>query len=131
MTGSISKKSILVFSLLVLTAIFFVSPVVAQTYDFASSSGLVTSANKAGYAIGSDATTVEGLIGTIIYVILGLVGVIFLGFALYGAITWMTAGGNEEKVKKANKILTGALFGLLITLAAYIISYFLINYFWE
>lgn len=100
------------------------------TYNFASSSGLSTSANQAGY-ITTDASTIEDIIATIIYVLLGLVGVTFMGFIMYGGITWMTAMGNEEKVKKANKILMASLFGLMITLSAYVLSFFLINYFWK
>lgn len=107
-------------------------PVSAQTYDaaaFRETSGLDKAAGAAGYATGGDATSLNDLIGTIIYAFLGLVGVVFLVLVIYGGLTWMTAQGNEEKVKKANGIISGSLIGLIVTLAAYVISYFLINYF--
>ena len=51
--------------------------------------------------------------------VLGLMGVIFLAFAIYGGYTWMMAGGNEESVSKAKKTLTNSIIGIVIVLAAY------------
>ena len=116
-----------------LLSIAFVFVLMTQTkaavYDFATNSGLNTTANVAKYTT-TETSTIEDIIGTVINIILGLVGVIFMGLVIYGGFTWMTAQGNEENVKKANKILFAALFGLIVTLAAYVISYFLIGYFW-
>ena len=116
-----------------LLSIAFVFVLMTQTkaavYDFATNSGLNTTANVAKYTT-TETSTIEDIICTVINIILGLVGVIFMGLVIYGGFTWMTAQGNEENVKKANKILFAALFGLIVTLAAYVISYFLIGYFW-
>ena len=87
------------------------------------------SANTAGYAT-TGTPSVEALIGSVILALLSFVGVIFLVFIIYGAITWMTAEGSEEKVKKAKTIITNSIIGLALTLSAYAISYFLISYFW-
>ncbi len=100
------------------------------TYDFKSQSGLGTAAGVAGYETGASATSLETVISTIVYIILGFVGLIFFGLVIMGAFTWMTAEGNEEKVKKANGMVMNALFGLIVTLSAYAVSYFLISYFW-
>jgi len=129
-----SKKIKTVLAALLLSVFFLIPPLLVYgqgTYNFASSSGLAASGNKAGYITSANAYSIEQIIAVIIYAVLGLVGVIFMGYALYGAVTWMTAQGNPEKVKKANNILNGALFGMMITLAAYVISYFLITYFWQ
>jgi len=40
---------------------------------------------------------------------------------------WMTSGGNEEKIEKAKKILVSSIIGLTIVLAAYAITYFVID----
>lgn len=101
----------------------------AGTYNFVENSGLKATASTSGY-VTTGASTIEDIIGTIIYIVLGLVGVVFMGLVIYGAVTWMTAQGNDEKAKKAMKILMSALFGLIITLAAYVLTYFLISYFW-
>jgi len=58
----------------------------------------------------------------------GLV-VLFIGVILYGGFTWITAGDNEEKLRKAKNIMKSGLialiltFGFLILLA--VIGYFL------
>jgi hypothetical protein len=101
----------------------------AQSYDFNKNSGLDNSATVAGFVTGGAAATVDSMTGLVISIVLGLVGVVFLGFIIYGGFTWMIADGNEEKIKKANKTIMGAIFGLIITLAAYAISTFLIYYF--
>lgn len=103
----------------------------AQTYNFINDSGLNVAGEQGGYDVSDETTTLESIISTVIYAILGLVGIIFLGMVIYGGFTWMTAQGNEEKVKKANGIVMSSLFGLIITLAAYAISTMVINYFWK
>jgi hypothetical protein len=39
----------------------------------------------------------------------------------------MTAGGNEDQVKKAKKFITNALIGLVITLSAYALTSFIVG----
>ena len=46
---------------------------------------------------------------------------------LIGGFQWMTAGGNEERVEKAKKLLIAAIIGLLIILAAWGISSYAVN----
>jgi hypothetical protein len=105
-----------------------VAAVRAQTYDFKKESGLNVTADKAGYDI-ANPTSVNNVIGQVILAGLSLVGIAFFGFLIYGGLTWMTARDNEEKVKKANAILLSAIIGLIVTLAAYALTYFLIQYF--
>ena len=70
------------------------------------------------------ATDFKVTVATVIQGALSLVGTIFLILAVYAGILWMTASGNEEKVTKAKDIITQAVLGLAITLAAYAITYF-------
>ena len=51
----------------------------------------------------------------------------FLGLAIYAGIIWMTASGSEEKVSKAKEMLTESIIGIIIVLAAYAISYFILK----
>lgn len=66
----------------------------------------------------------EGSISTIIIGVLSLAGTIFLVLTVYAGILWMTAQGKEEQVTKAKDIVTQAIIGLAITLAAYAITAF-------
>lgn len=66
-------------------------------------------------------------LGTLIRFVLAIMGSLFLTLTLYGGYTWMTAGGNEEKVTKARKVLANAIIGLVIVIAAYSITSSLIR----
>lgn len=50
---------------------------------------------------------------------LGILGLVAVVFILIGGFRWMTAGGNEQSVESAKKILIAALIGLVIVMAAY------------
>lgn len=80
----------------------------------------------AGFAA-ADENTLTNTIGQLISVLLGFLGVIFLILIIYAGLLWMTAAGNEDKVKKAQGILMSSVIGLIILLSAYAISYFVIN----
>lgn len=51
--------------------------------------------------------------------VLSFLAVLALVLVVYGGFIWMFSRGNEEEVKKAKDILSGALFGLIIILASY------------
>jgi hypothetical protein len=97
------------------------------TWTFASSSGLQTTAENIGYS--SQPATPEMIISQSIKMILAFLGIIFLGLIIYGGILWMTAAGNEPTVDKAKKIIEEATIGLVIVIAAYAVTFFVINYF--
>lgn len=69
------------------------------------------------------------IIGALIGVFLSFLGIIFLCLIIYGGFLWMTSQGNEEKVMKAQKVLSQAVIGLIIILSAYSITYFIFNAF--
>ena len=107
-----------------------INNVLAQTkesYNFVGESGLNQSAVQAGYETGTNATSINSLIGLIINIVLSMIGVVFLAFTIYAGMLWMTARGNEQKVDKASTILRGSLIGLIIVIGSYAISYFLIS----
>lgn len=51
--------------------------------------------------------------------VLGLLALLAIVLVVYAGFLWMLAQGNEEQVKKAKDILSGAFFGILIILASY------------
>ena len=70
------------------------------------------------------------LVGTIIRVVqwvLGLLGLIAVIMIMYGGFLWMTAGGNEENVEKAKKLIIAGVIGLAIILSAYAIARFVVT----
>lgn len=69
----------------------------------------------------------EDIIATIIKLVLSLLGIIFVVLMIFSGYQWMTAGGNEEVVKKAKSRITSAVIGLVIVLFAYGITAFIFN----
>jgi len=72
-------------------------------------------------------STLSESIARLIRVVLGFLGIIFLVLILYAGFTWMTAAGNEEKIGTAKKTMVAAIIGAAIILAAYAITYFVID----
>lgn len=90
-------------------------------------SKLFSEVDQAGAAIfgsANSAPTLVELIGNGIQIALSLLGVVLLGYVLYAGFLWMTAGGEEDNIKKAQGILRNAVIGLVIILASYSITLF-------
>lgn len=73
--------------------------------------------------------SLEEKIGNVVKVVLGTLGTIFIILIVVSGYTWMTSGGNEEKVKKARANIKSSIIGLVVVLAAYAVSLFLASYF--
>jgi hypothetical protein len=61
--------------------------------------------------------------------ILGIVGSIALLFFIYGGFTFLISGGSATQVDKGKKIITGAVIGLVIVFASYLIIKFVLQAF--
>jgi len=66
-------------------------------------------------------------IAHIIKVAMGLLGIVAVVIILIGGFTWMTAGGNTEKVDQAKSWIFAGIIGLAIILSAYAIASFVIT----
>lgn len=111
-----------ILSLVLALCLLSLIPVFA--YDFETDSGLNITGGQAGYTQTERGRSIPELIGLVIGILLGFVGVIFLGLMIYGGFTWMMARGNESEADKAKKIIEQSIIGLVIVLAAYAITYF-------
>ncbi len=85
----------------------------------------------AGYIQGNDTRainqqTVSEIVGNILNVIFSLTGLIFVGLTVYGGFLWMTARGNSQQVEDAEKLLRNSIIGILVTFAAFSISFFVL-----
>lgn len=112
------------FSALVLTGVCSLPFVPSFAYAQIGNDAADTVASSAGFS----SMSVYEIIGTLINVFLGLLGVVFLLLVLYAGFLWMTAGGDDKQVDKAKKMLINATVGLVITLSAYAITTFVINW---
>lgn len=66
-------------------------------------------------------------VGGIINVAMGLLGMIVVILILAGGFLWMTAAGDQEKIKKAKGLIFGGIIGLAIILSAYAIAQFVVT----
>ncbi|MFA5133379.1 MAG: hypothetical protein WC459_01040 [Patescibacteria group bacterium] len=89
--------------------------------------GLEETADSAGLKTGLASKSVPEIVGSIISIGLSLLGIIFLILMIYGGALWMTSYGNEQKVTKAKDLIISAVIGLIITLAAYAITNFVVG----
>ena len=64
---------------------------------------------------------------TVIQYIIGFAGIIFLILMIWGGYDWMFSGGNEERVTKAKQRIKMAVNGLIIIMAAYILTSFIFS----
>lgn len=121
-----------------LLGIFFVAMTMLPAFASAQSQGLssVSGGLRAaaqtgglgdfcrGTAFNSCLATVTG---TVINVVLGLSGIILLGYILYAGFLWMTSGGEMEKAKEARTMISNAVIGLIILISAFAISSFVLS----
>jgi hypothetical protein len=84
-----------------------------------------------GAATGLGGGDIRFIVGRIIQAFLGILGIIALVLVVYAGFLWMTAGGDEDKVTQAKRILTQAVIGLAIILASFSITTFVVSRLFE
>jgi cytochrome bd-type quinol oxidase subunit 2 len=99
------------------------------TYNFTNQSGLNTTGSQAGYSDILKNLSPANTSSKVLGIVLSLLGLIFIGLMIYGGLTWMLAEGNEQKAEKAKQIILASIIGLIVVLAAYALTFFIINYF--
>jgi len=114
-------KFLFAFILLLFFIITLTSPALAALKFENAQSNITTTASQAGL----QTTDIPTIAAIIITALLGLVGMIFFILFIYGGFQWMTAAGNEEKIRKAKKLIVNAVIGLAIIIMAYAITYFI------
>ncbi len=108
--------------LLVLFLIFAFLP------NLTSAVGISESVNSFGqHVYGGTYTPPQQIASLLIRTALTFLGIIAVILILYGGFLYMTAHGKEENVKKGKAIITYAVIGLLIIIAAYGIATLVFN----
>ena len=83
-------------------------------------------ANLSGLSTGG-AGGLTGTIASLIRTAMGFLGIIAVIITLYGGFLWMTAAGNDDKVKQARKVMMSGFIGLVIVVAAFTLATFVIT----
>ena len=64
---------------------------------------------------------------SLIKVVMTFLGIIAVVVILIGGFKWLTAGGSEDKVAEARKLIIAGVIGLIIILSAWAITTFVLN----
>jgi type IV secretion system pilin len=116
------------FAALATTALVLPSIVFAQTTNpFQRGSVLANEVGGAAYGTTAGPQSLTAIVGRIINVALGFLGVVFLVLLLYAGFLWMTAQGEEKTVEKAKNIIKQAIVGLIVIVAGFAISNFVLG----
>ncbi len=116
--GTIILKRVAV-AFFVAVGLLFAQAVFAQGLDL----GL----QPVGENIGLSGQDIRVTIAKVIRAALGTVGILAFAMIAYGGVKWMTASGRIEETKEAQRILINAAIGLVIILAAFAITQFVIS----
>ena len=73
------------------------------------------------------AECVVGIISRVIGVALAFVSLILFVIFIYAGFLWMTSGGSEDNVKKAQTMIKNAVMGLVVITLSYIITTFVLE----
>lgn len=85
--------------------------------------------NKAAGNSYNTTTTFTGTLSGVIYIILSLIGTLFILLLIYGGVNWMMAGGNEQNVERGKETIKEAIIGLIVVIGAYAMTYFFVKIF--
>lgn len=133
----LNKYGLFMKKILVITAfiaLFFASTFLiaeaatTKPYDFNKDSGISELGAKTELSAGG-VSSPEEYIGIFLTLLFSFLGIIFFILTIYAGINWMTAQGDAAQVTKAKETLIRAIVGLVIALAAYGITYFVMNMF--
>ena len=113
--------------LLINTSLLLFLPFIALKAQLIENEELKDVSSEFASGAGFSNIEIGSIIATIISIALGLLALIFLVLTIVAGFKWMTAGGNDEEVKKAQTSLKNAVIGLIIVLASYAITYFIFN----
>ena len=71
-------------------------------------------------------SALSAIVGKYVNAFLSLLGTVFLVLLVSAGYKWMTAAGNEENVEIAKDIIFQAIIGLMIVIAALLITNFIL-----
>ena len=69
----------------------------------------------------------SGTTATVVGVIFYVVGTAFLALMIYGGVVWAKSSGREEEINRAKKIIITSIIGLIVVMASYAISNFVLS----
>ena len=112
-----------IFFIAIAVCLLFIGSVRAAGFqdELREQTGAFTGNQGAGLGAAQDPRAV---VARLIRNALGLVGILFVAYAVYAGFLILTSHGEEEKITRGKKTLRTAVIGVLISLSAYSIVHF-------
>lgn len=111
-----------------LSLVFVLSLAAIPAASFALTEAQVgIDSGSAPTALGLGAKTPVQTATSLINTAMVFLGLIAVGIVLLAGFKWMTAGGNEDKVGEAKKLMASGVIGLIILLSAWGIAKYVIQ----
>lgn len=121
MKQKLQKLGFMLATMMLVIVPMFTLALSAQANDDPFGTGYVTENINLSDA---DPRTVAMKIVSVLMTFLGIIAVVVI---LLGGFKWMTAGGNEDKVSEARKLIISGIIGLVIILSAWAIVNFVLT----
>lgn len=77
-----------------------------------------------GGSVGLGTANLKTVIVNVISLALSFVGLVSVVMIILGGFQWMVSAGNEERIARAKKTISGAIVGIIIVLLAWAIVTF-------
>lgn len=116
-------KKIAITTLSLAMGALLVVPALAQ----GSLGGTVNEGLGYGTIVGWGTQDLKVTIMNVVNIIMSFLGILAILIVLTGGFKWMTAGGNDDKVAEAKKLIVAGIVGLAIVLGAYAIASFVVR----
>lgn len=121
------RNKIVIYFLILISA-FILSAQISYAEDCTGASpvgGPVKLCNPLGS--GADKTDIPKFLGTVINYAMGIIGSLALVMFIYGGLTWMLSGGNQEQVTKGKNTVIWAALGIALIFTSYALVKFVIT----
>ncbi|SRR6056297_268276 len=105
----------------------FLKTVQASPLDLEEQKGFESGQIPDEFGSGGTPKDIREIAIDVVKIFLSFLAIIFLVLVIWGGFEWMTAGGNEERLSKAKDRIKNGVIGLIIILAAYAITEFVIE----
>lgn len=112
-----------------LSCVVLLVPVLVSARVTDATTGLGATGQASGLSTacsGSASDCIATMLGRIFNVLFGFLGIVLLGYIIYGGFVWMTADGSKD-VSKAQEIIRNAVIGVIIIACSFAVSSFVIR----
>lgn len=112
-----------------MSGLLFAAPSFVQAQEQDVGADIGAQLNAAGGSKGAGLQYVDPRVTVILLIrsILKVIGLIVFCFIIYAGYLWMTAGGDDEQIEKAKRVIRNSVIGLIIVISSYSITSFAIN----